>query len=100
VGKELNELKVNMLDALNLYFEDQNETVNENDLEITIDLPHFFQFYKVINAKALGERIGMNQNLLAQYSKGIMKPLAAQTQRILKGVQQVGKELASMQFFV
>jgi DNA-binding transcriptional regulator YdaS (Cro superfamily) len=51
----------------------------------------------VINAKALSERIGMNQSLLAQYINGTKKPSSQQTQRILKGVQQVGKELASIQ---
>ncbi|MET4080286.1 DNA-binding transcriptional regulator YdaS (Cro superfamily) [Pedobacter sp. UYP30] len=60
----------------------------------------FFEFYKVINAKALSERIGMIQSLLAQYINGIKKPSANQTQRILKGVQQVGKELASIQFIL
>ncbi len=40
----------------------------------------------------------MNQSLLAQYIKGIKKPSSSQTQRILKGVQQIGKELASIQF--
>jgi predicted transcriptional regulator len=61
-----------------------------------LDLPQFFSFYKVINAKALSERIGMNQSLLAQYIKGNKKPSTAQKKRILKGVHQVGKELASI----
>jgi DNA-binding transcriptional regulator YdaS (Cro superfamily) len=54
----------------------------------------------VINAKALSERIGMNQSLLAQYIKGVKKPSSTQTSRILRGVQQVGKELAGIQFFL
>lgn len=69
-------------------------------MKITLDLPQFFEFYKVINAKALSERIGINQSLLAQYIKGIKKPSPIQTQRILKGVQEVGKELASIQFIL
>jgi DNA-binding transcriptional regulator YdaS (Cro superfamily) len=54
----------------------------------------------VINAKALSERIGMNQSLLAQYINGVKRPSAVQTRRILKGVQQVGKELIEMQFLL
>lgn len=100
VGHSLEELKANILEALNLHFEEQGKTVSENDLKITLDLPQFFEFYKVINAKVLSERIGMNQSLLAQYIKGIKKPSANQTQRILKGVQQVGKELAAIQFLM
>lgn len=100
VGGSLEELKANILEALNLYFDKQGKTVTELDLKITLDLPQFFEFYKVINAKALSERIGMNQSLLAQYIKGIKKPSSTQTQRILKGVQQVGKELASIRFIL
>ena len=85
---------------LNLHFEKQGKAVTEKDLKIGLDLPQFFEFYKVINAKVLSERIGINQSLLAQYIKGIKKPSPTQTQRILKGVQQVGKELAAIRFVI
>ncbi|HVU94299.1 MAG TPA: hypothetical protein VHE34_03705 [Puia sp.] len=98
VGKSLEELKSNILEAINLFLQGSDRSVTENDLKILLDMPQFFEFYKVINAKALSERIGMNQSLLAQYIKGIKKPSAIQTNRILKGVQQVGRELASVQF--
>jgi predicted RNase H-like HicB family nuclease len=100
VGGSLEELKANMLEALNLHFEKQGKTIDENDLKITLDLPQFFAFYKVINAKALSERIGINQSLLAQYINGNKKPSPSQTLRILKGVQQVGKELAAIRFIL
>ena len=64
VGNSLEELKTNMLEALNLFFEAKGKTITEKDLKITLDMPQFFEFYKVINAKALSERIGMNQSLL------------------------------------
>ena len=98
VGKSLEELKSNILDAVNLLLEKSGKSITEDDLKIVLDLPQFFEFYKVINAKALSERIGMNQSLLAQYIKGIKKPSQNQTNRILKGVQQVGRELAGVQF--
>ena len=98
VGKSLEELKSNILEAVNLSLEKSGKSVTENDLKIVLDLPQFFEFYKVINAKALSERIGMNQSLLAQYIKGVKKPSPTQTNRILKGVQQVGRELAGVQF--
>lgn len=99
-GKNPDELKVNILEALNLHFEDEGKTINENDIKVTLDLQQFFEFYNVINAKALSERIGMNQSLLAQYIKGIKKPSPSQTKRILIGVQQVGKELAAIQILI
>ena len=100
VGKSLEELKVKMVEALNLYFEKEGKTIAESDLKITLDLPQFFEFYKVINAKALSERIGMNQSLLAQYIKGYKKPSPIQTQRILKGIQQIGNELSAIRFLL
>jgi predicted RNase H-like HicB family nuclease len=98
VGKSLDELKANILEAVNLLLEKSGKSVTENDLKIVLDLPQFFEFYKVINAKALSERIGMNQSLLAQYIKGNKKPSTTQTNRILKGVRQIGRELATVQF--
>ena len=100
VGSSLEELKANMLESLNLYFEGEGKTITEKELQINLDLPQFFDFYKVINAKALSERIGMNQSLLAQYIKGNKKPSPTQTQRISKGVQQIGSELAAIRFLL
>jgi hypothetical protein len=42
----------------------------------------------------------MNQSLLAQYISGGKKPSATQTQRILNGVQQIGRELAEVRFLI
>ncbi|MEK6780242.1 MAG: type II toxin-antitoxin system HicB family antitoxin [Bacteroidota bacterium] len=99
-GETLEELKENILEAINLSFEDKGLVYKADEITLKPDMQSFFDFYKVINAKALSERIGMNQSLLAQYIKGIKKPSPSQAQRILKGVQQVGKELASMQFLL
>ena len=99
-GETLDELKENVLEAVNLSFEDKGFAYTADEIVLKPDMQSFFDFYKVINAKALSERIGMNQSLLAQYIKGIKKPSQSQAQRILKGVQQVGRELASMQFLL
>lgn len=87
-------LKKNIIDALNLNF--QNEDKSLDDLKLNYDLESFFDFYKVINAKVLSERIGMNQSLLAQYIKGIKKPSQKQTKRIVDGVREIGKELSEV----
>lgn len=65
-GAGLEELKANILEALNLYFKKRGKIISESELKMTLDLPQFFEFYKVINAKALSERIGIHQSLLAQ----------------------------------
>ncbi|RLD96860.1 MAG: XRE family transcriptional regulator, partial [Bacteroidetes bacterium] len=87
------ELKTNIIEALNFAYEELEIEYTLSDIQFEFDLESFFDFYKVINAKALSERIGMNQSLLAQYIKGIKKPSPAQTKRILNGVQQIGREL-------
>jgi len=97
-GETFDELKEMVLDAVNLTFKDKGLTYTIDEVEFTYDLASFFEFYKVINAKALSQRIGMNQSLLAQYIKGIKKPSPAQTRRILNGVQQIGRELAEIRF--
>ena len=94
------ELKQNILEAVNLAFEDKNVTYSIEEIQFEYDLESFFAFYKVINAKALSERIGMNQSLLAQYIKGIKKPSVPQTKRILEGVQQIGRELSEVHFLL
>jgi hypothetical protein len=99
-GSDLEELKLNILDALNLNFEEEGRIITEDDIRIVMDLPQFFEFYKVINAKALSERIGMNQSLLAQYIKGIKKPSVNQKKKILKGVNKLGRELEEVKFFL
>ena len=94
------ELKTNLIEALNLAYEELEIEHTLSDLQFEFDLESFFDFYKVINAKALSERIGMNQSLLAQYIKGIKKPSPTQTKRILKGVQQIGRELTEVRFLL
>lgn len=97
-GDTYEELQEMIIEAVNLSFEEEGFTYTIDEINFKLDLESFFAFYKVINAKALSKRIGMNQSLLAQYIRGIKKPSPAQTKRILDGVQQIGRELAEIQF--
>jgi hypothetical protein len=97
-AETLQDLKSNMLDAAKLSFKGEGKITF--DFRFSYDLESFFSLYKVINAKALSDRIGMNQSLLAQYIKGIKKPSAQQTKKILTGVKEVGKELAKVEFVI
>lgn len=95
-GENFEELKINLIEAINLSADETGKTYSIDNLKFEYDLESFFNFYKVINAKALSDRIGMNQSLLAQYIKGIKKPSSKQLKRILKGVQDIGKELTEV----
>ena len=99
-GDNWDELQDMIIEMLDLSFEDLGYTFSIDEIKFEYDLESFFDFYKIINAKALSERIGMNQSLLAQYIKGIKKPSAPQTKRILEGVQQVGRELSEIRFLL
>ena len=99
-GETFQELTANVLEAVNLAFKGKRVSYTLDEINFQYDLESFFAFYKVINAKALSQRIGMNQSLLSQYIKGIKKPSTTQTRRILKGIQQLGKELADVSFLL
>ena len=99
-GDTWEELQEMIIEMVNLTFEDLGYTYTMDEIKLKYDLQSFFDFYNVINATALSERIGMNQSLLAQYIKGIKKPSAAQTKRILQGVHQIGKELSEVRFLL
>ncbi|MFC6268888.1 XRE family transcriptional regulator [Frigoriflavimonas asaccharolytica] len=97
-GKNLAELKINMFDAINLYLKEKKETLATTEQIIfKIDLPSFFDFYSVINAKALSRRINMNESLLSQYVTGKKEPSEKQISRILTGVKELGKELMQLE---
>lgn len=95
-GKTISQLMENALEACNLYFEEANESLTMDHLKFEIDFRQFFQYYRVINAKFLADKIGMNPTLLSQYVQGHKKPSEAQTEKILNGIQQIGKELAEI----
>lgn len=99
-GDTWEELQMMIFEMLDLSFEDLGFTFSIEEIQFAYDLESFFDFYKVINAKALSERIGMNQSLLAQYIKGIKKPSPRQTKRILEGVHQIGRELTEARFLL
>jgi hypothetical protein len=99
-GDSFDELKVMIVDAVNLAVEDEELQYSFDEFDLVYDMESFFSFYKVINAKALSKRIGMNQSLLSQYISGIKKPSSKQTNRILREVQQIGKELSEVRFLL
>jgi len=96
-GDTLEELKQHVVEAVNLFFEDKGMSYTLNEIQFVFDIESFFEYYGIINAKALAARIGMSQSLLAQYAKGIKKPSEKQVERIMTGVRSLGKELASME---
>ena len=95
-GSYFKELLYNSVEAMNLYLEDYNVEISEKNIEFEIDLKQFFTYYRVINSKFLAKRIGMNETLLSQYVRGRKRPSEKQTQKILMGLQEIGRELLNI----
>jgi len=99
-GKNFTELLSNAEEAISLYSEGQLNKLEDKEIDLEIDLQQFFQYYRIINAKFLAKRIGMNETLLSQYVQGRKKPSAKQTSKILNGIQEIGKELININRFI
>ena len=95
-GRTIPELLDNALEAVNLSFEDENIMITQGNIRFEIDFKQFFQHYKVLNAKFLANKIGMNPTLLSQYVQGRKRPSDAQTEKILLGIHQIGQELSEI----
>ena len=95
-GRTISELIGNALEAANLCFEEESIEITPENLKFEIDFKQFFQYYKVINAKFLANKIGMNPTLLSQYVQGRKKPSDSQTEKILLGIHQIGQELSEI----
>ena len=99
-GNNFTELLMNAEEAIVLYGEGKGNRIENKEIDLEIDLQQFFQYYRVINAKFLAQRIGMNETLLSQYVQGTKKPSAKQTSKILNGIHEIGKELVNISRFI
>lgn len=95
-GETISVLMNNAIEAAQLFFEEQKATLSREDIRFEIDFQQFFQHYKVLNARFLAEKIGMNPTLLSQYARGHKKPSDKQAEKILDGIHQIGQELSGL----
>ena len=82
-GDKIEKLTSNILEALNFYLEEQNEYVDFENIVLTLDFKLFFQQYKILNAKFIAQRIGINPTLFSQYVRGRKNPSKKQVKKIL-----------------
>jgi predicted RNase H-like HicB family nuclease len=95
-GQAIHELQTNLVEALNLALNDMGYFVTIENIQLNLDLKQFFQYYRVLNATFLAKRIGMNPTLLSQYVRGKKQPSSKQIEKIIKGIQSIGKELSEI----
>ena len=99
-GKNISELKSNILEAFNLLNEYQGKKlITAENISILLDIPQFFEYYSdLIKAKGVAKRIDMNQSLLAQYIGGEKIPSKKQTEKIVTGLKEVAKEILELDY--
>lgn len=98
-GDNITELIDHLVESLNLLLEDRNQYIDSSNLILNLDFKQFFDFYKVLNAKYLAERIGMNPSLLSQYINGKKLPSEKQKIKLLHGLNTIGNELIQLKYF-
>jgi predicted RNase H-like HicB family nuclease len=92
-GETINQLKTNIKEALDLYFEEDNQMSTNYEFELVMDIQEFFVINDYINISTLAKRIGMNSSLLRQYAKGIKFPSIKQVNKIESAIKEIGKQL-------
>ena len=90
-AENIDQLSNNLVDALNLYYEDSGTYVDHDNIILHLDIAQFFKEYRVLNAKFLAARIGMNPVLLSQYVQGKKVPSRKQVLKIVEGIHDIGK---------
>lgn len=93
-GATSTELVSNMVDSLNTFFEAERmkKRITSKDLTFEVQLSSVFEVFP-INIKALANRIGMNYSLLSQYANGKKSPSSKQTEKIVAGIHEMGREM-------
>ncbi|MEI9917566.1 MAG: helix-turn-helix transcriptional regulator [Bacteroidota bacterium] len=96
-GSSVNELMKNIIEAVNFYFVEAREKieVSQKNLDVQFSIPSLFNLYP-INVRHFAERIGMNYTLLSQYVQGRKRPSSKQTEKIVEGLQEIGRELSDV----
>ena len=96
-GRSSGELISNMVDSINTYFEavKSKRKITPRELTFEIRLSSVFEVFP-INIRALSTRIGMNYTLLSQYATGKKSPSPKQTERIVSGIHEIGRELTEI----
>ena len=95
-AENIDQLSYNLVEALNLYYEDSGTYVDHDNIVLHLDIAQFFKEYRVLNAKFLAARIGMNPVLLSQYVQGNKVPSHKQVLKIVEGIHDIGKELSGL----
>lgn len=101
VGKNLNEIRSNIQEAIDLYLEDNPSPlemfVGEYQLELQLDAATFINCYSGIFTKAaLSHITGINERQIWHYAAGMHRPRKQQVEKIQTGIDNLSKELSEI----
>lgn len=101
VGDTLDEIKVNMAEAIELYLESAPSPVAKLkggfELVFHFDVQSLLNHYsRIFSYVALQYLTGINQKQLCHYAMGIKKPREAQRKKIETAFHHLGQELNSI----
>jgi len=105
-GESLDELKVNIREAIDLHLESMLEDDDkvadelirgEYEPDLHINIQDLFEHFPV-TVKGVSERAGMNRALLNQYVRGEKTMSEKQALRISDALHRIGTELTQLQF--
>ncbi len=101
VGNNIEEIKDNINEAIELYLEDNPKPCEllsgEYELKFQLDAATFINYYSnIFTMSALSRISGINQRQMWRYAAGINIPRHQQLEKIQKGIQKLTTELQSI----
>lgn len=105
VGNNIDEIKTNIVEAIELFIETSKEFGDEIPVELKgnyelvfkMDVQSMLNVYSKIFTKAGLERLtGINQKLLWHYATGSKKPRAEQAMKLEHALHKLGAELLAI----
>lgn len=99
VGHTWEDIQIQFKEAFVLHIEgmaeDGEAVPTDYTLEFCLDIPQFFQHYKVFNVTALANYLGLNPQLLHQYKDGHKQVSGKTSKKIIAGLHHFADELLS-----
>jgi len=97
-GKNIEEIGQNLIEAITLYFEPETIKIQASQIQMSFNFEEFFKKYRILNAQFLAKKIQIHPTLLSQYINGKKVVSLKQSEKILRGIHQIGEELANIQW--
>ncbi len=99
-AKSLDDLKTDIKNQIKDHLEyDEADSwsgtdINNMNFELCYDLTALFNRFDYLKITNVAEKAGMNSALLRQYVSGVKYPSADQSNKIVKAIREISKELA------